>query len=206
MAVKGRSKSEQKRLQILDAAISLFTDLGYANTSMDKIAVLAGVSKQTVYSHFENKEQLFVAAVGQKCIAHELTDVAFNVERDLRETLLLVAIRFNELILSDAAVKTYRTCVAQAETHPQLGELFFQAGPKRVIAEVTNYLEKMCQRGALKIAHVPNAAVQLLLMAQSRDRICVELGLAPVQTDAERLQYLTSCVDLFIQGYSVNEA
>ena len=45
-----------KRQAILDAAKSLFLTHGYANTSMDAVATLAGVSKLTVYSHFTDKE------------------------------------------------------------------------------------------------------------------------------------------------------
>ncbi|GAA5216977.1 TetR/AcrR family transcriptional regulator [Corallincola platygyrae] len=203
MAVKGRVKSEEKRLQILHAAIALFTELGFSNTSMDRIAKEAGVSKQTVYSHYENKEQLFVAAVGHKCIAHELTDELFDTDADLRETLVQVAIRFNQLILSEEAVKTYRTCVAQADTHPQLSQLFFEAGPKRVISQVSGYLLRMVQVGKLKIDNIDNASSQFLLMAQSRDRMCCELGVPLVQNEQERIAYLRSCVDLFLQSYGV---
>ena len=44
---------------ILDAARRLFLEHGYAVTSMDVVAQLAGVSKATVYARFESKEQLF---------------------------------------------------------------------------------------------------------------------------------------------------
>ena len=54
--VNVRSKSESKRKQILDAATILFTEQGYSSTSMDLIAKNANVSKQTVYSHFGNKD------------------------------------------------------------------------------------------------------------------------------------------------------
>ena len=54
--------SEAKRQGILEAATRLFTEQGYDGTSVDDIAAEAGVSKQTVYSHFGNKEKLFGAA------------------------------------------------------------------------------------------------------------------------------------------------
>src|SRR5579859_870394 len=48
---------------ILQAATTLFLRNGYVGTSMDEIAALAGVSKQTVYKHFADKERLFCDVV-----------------------------------------------------------------------------------------------------------------------------------------------
>ncbi|HUR05833.1 MAG TPA: TetR/AcrR family transcriptional regulator [Nonomuraea sp.] len=63
MADHGPRRSPAKRRAILDAAIQVFTDLGYARASVDTIAAQAGVGKQTVYGHFGDKEQLFLAAI-----------------------------------------------------------------------------------------------------------------------------------------------
>lgn len=53
------SRSEQKKLDVLRAAIHEFRIFGFAGASMDRIAELAGASKRTVYNHFASKEQLF---------------------------------------------------------------------------------------------------------------------------------------------------
>ena len=60
---QGRPKSEEKYHLILHAASCLFLKEGFANTSMDTVAKASGVSKQTVYSHFEGKDALFKAAI-----------------------------------------------------------------------------------------------------------------------------------------------
>src|SRR5438094_6056273 len=54
-----RTRSERKRVAILAAATDVFLENGYRGTSMDEIAALAAVSKQTVYKHFADKERLF---------------------------------------------------------------------------------------------------------------------------------------------------
>ena len=59
MSTRRRTRSARKRSAILDAATTLFLRNGYRGTSMDEIAALAGVSKQTVYKHFADKESLF---------------------------------------------------------------------------------------------------------------------------------------------------
>ena len=47
-----------KQLQILHAARELFSDFGYQGTSIDLVVQRAGVSKPTVYNHFNTKQQL----------------------------------------------------------------------------------------------------------------------------------------------------
>jgi TetR/AcrR family transcriptional repressor of mexJK operon len=61
----------------------LFTTQGFDGTSMDAIAGLAGVSKLTVYSHYRDKERLFVAAV--ECVCQEqMPAEIFNADLKVR--------------------------------------------------------------------------------------------------------------------------
>ncbi|TGB14694.1 TetR/AcrR family transcriptional regulator, partial [Streptomyces palmae] len=62
---RGRPHGPQpaKRQAILDAAVTVFLREGYQRAGVDVIAAAAGVSKQTVYNHFGDKERLFLAAV-----------------------------------------------------------------------------------------------------------------------------------------------
>jgi TetR/AcrR family transcriptional regulator of autoinduction and epiphytic fitness len=62
---KTRKKRDthEKRQVILEGAVKVFIESGYEVSSMDKIAEVAGVSKRTVYNHFQSKESLFQAVV-----------------------------------------------------------------------------------------------------------------------------------------------
>src|SRR5689334_18054603 len=57
------TRSEQKRGSILGAGRQLFLSNGYQGTSMDQVAAVAAVSKQTVYKHFGEKQELLFAIV-----------------------------------------------------------------------------------------------------------------------------------------------
>jgi AcrR family transcriptional regulator len=48
----------QTRTDIADAAVALFIDHGYVETTMEAVAEAAGVSRRTAYRHFPNKEDL----------------------------------------------------------------------------------------------------------------------------------------------------
>ncbi|QBY02561.1 TetR/AcrR family transcriptional regulator [Rhodophyticola sp. CCM32] len=52
------TRTARSRTQILDAAEQLFRERGFGKTSVDDVAVLAGLTRKTVYNHFENKELL----------------------------------------------------------------------------------------------------------------------------------------------------
>ncbi len=55
--------SNEKRQEILKAAIELFSERGFERTTVDEIAARANVGKGTIYLHFENKEKVFIAII-----------------------------------------------------------------------------------------------------------------------------------------------
>lgn len=54
-------KKQQTRKAIVDAAVKLFTEKGFEQTSMDELARAAGVGKGTIYGYFKAKEEIFLA-------------------------------------------------------------------------------------------------------------------------------------------------
>lgn len=55
-------RRQMLRDEILDAALGLLTERGYAAMSMDELASKAGISKPTLYNHFTTKDDIVVAA------------------------------------------------------------------------------------------------------------------------------------------------
>lgn len=62
-APRWRRRSEARPGEIVEAALDLFVEKGFAATRMDEIAKRAGVTKGTVYLYFPSKEDLFRAVV-----------------------------------------------------------------------------------------------------------------------------------------------
>ena len=58
MSQTKKTRSELKREAIVSAAKAAFQEFGVKDSSMDKIAEMAAVSKRTVYNHFPSKEEL----------------------------------------------------------------------------------------------------------------------------------------------------
>lgn len=67
-----RLPAAERREQLLRTAVTVFAANGYHATSMNDVAVAAGVTKPVLYQHFSSKRQLFVEILGQ--IGTELRD------------------------------------------------------------------------------------------------------------------------------------
>lgn len=96
-----RQLSLEKAEAILEGGMQEFLAHGYAATSMDRVAIAAGVSKATVYSHFQDKESLFTALI------QRLVEGKFRSIFDLaNEKVLQTA---PEIILQDLANRVLNT-------------------------------------------------------------------------------------------------
>lgn len=58
-------QSEQSRAAILAAAMNLISKHGFNGTTVDKIAAEAGLSRGSIFWHFDNKENLFQAVISE---------------------------------------------------------------------------------------------------------------------------------------------
>ena len=198
----GRPKDLAKRQAILDAAKRLFLSMGYANTSMDAVATEAGVSKLTVYSHFNDKETLFSAAVMAKC--EEQVPSLFYEWPDgvpIENVLLNIARGFNQLINSDESLNLHRLIMALGSQDPKLSTIFYEAGPQRMLSGMERLLSKVNQSGALSIDKPRNAAEHFfcLIKGAANFRLLSGCGPAPEPEAAEA--HVQEVVGLFMRAY-----
>ncbi len=57
------SQAEERRKQIMDAALACFARKGYHKTTMDDIVAESGLSKGSLYWYFKNKDDLFLSLI-----------------------------------------------------------------------------------------------------------------------------------------------
>lgn len=197
----GRPKSKKKRREILLAAIDLFTEKGYEGTSVDDIALVAGVSKQTVYSHYGNKQTLFALAVEAKCRESGMDPDLIDPEIPPEVMLLKMGQQFVRLLISPEAVRVHCVCTSSAETHPELGRLFFEHGPQQTVQVVADYLASQHERQRLHIEDPLQAAWQFLCMLKGEAQMRAQFNLKG-QPKKELDDYIKSSVDMFIRAYA----
>ena len=127
-AKAGRPKSLEKRDKILDAASCLFLEQGFSPTSMDMVAKKAEVSKQTVYSHFSNKDALFIAVIDKKCHEYQLDEMDADVSGCPKELLTRFATQFVSLLHDPQASAMYRVVIGEVGNNQHVAEMFYDTG------------------------------------------------------------------------------
>jgi TetR/AcrR family transcriptional repressor of mexJK operon len=143
LKIVGRPKSSQKRKQILHHAGELFLQQGYDRTSMDAVAKQSGVSKQTVYSHFKNKDVLYSAVIESKCEEYRIEQAAVFIESNsLNETLYFIAFNFIQLLNDKRVIAMYSVVIGESKNNLHLAQLFYEAGPLHSINLVKELLMK----------------------------------------------------------------
>jgi len=197
---RGRPRSEEKRRRILEAATRLFTEQGYEGTSVDDIAAAAGVSKQTVYTHYESKENLFGVAVAEKCKSSGLDADLIDPDEPPASFIPRIARRFVDLVKSPEALRVYAICTGSADTHPRIAELFYTHGPRKTVDVLAAYLRVQADAGRLVVEDADAAAWQFFCMLKGEAHMRAQFGLAPLPA-AEEQAYIDRCVDMFLKAY-----
>jgi AcrR family transcriptional regulator len=199
-------RSARKRRAILDAATTVFLSNGYLGTSMDEIAALARVSKQTVYKHFADKERLFSEIVTATVdeIADPNTDEVLklkdtgDLERDLRD----FARRQLRAVMKPRLLQLRRLIIGEAERFPQLGRMFYERGPGRTIEALAAMLEQLASQGALELDDPRLAAAHFnwLVMSIPLNQAML-LGEDRPATPSELKRYADAGVRAFLAAY-----
>lgn len=200
---RGRPPDPEKRSAVLAAATRLFLERGYAGTSMDSIALAAGVSKLTVYAHFGVKEKLFQEIVRTRCDAYNRPDEfdAF-LALDPRNALRAIGGSFLALLMDPETLRLNRMLVGEAARRPKMALLFFEAGPDRMTALVARYLRRATARGHFEIDRPRTAADQFLALVKGKLHYAATLNVAPRPGAAALARQVEASVEVFLRAYA----
>jgi AcrR family transcriptional regulator len=89
-ATRQRLKSEERKLQIVDAALRIISEHGVQGTTTTRIAELVGVTHSALYAHFANRQEILLAAldaVFQKIYAIHTASIVEDAVERLREIM-----------------------------------------------------------------------------------------------------------------------
>lgn len=198
----GRPKDLQKREQILQAATALFLQLGYDGCSMNKIATYAGVTKLTVYNHFQDKENLFVCAIERACdqnIAPEQLEL--NANSNFMAALTLICEHCLRVVYLPEALKLEYLMLQLAANQNELATKFFNASHRRMQLVIEQFMARAAQLGFIR-EDQPAKQNQLLMSL-----LCglhfhhVLLGVREIPTAQERQCTVEHAIGIFMQHY-----
>ena len=144
-AKKQRRAPDKRPREILDAALALFVEKGFAATRLDDVAARAGLSKAAIYLYFEDKTALFRDVVRQTVGANVLmVDSLIKAHRGPVAPLLpgildFMASRVEETPMASIA----KVVIAESRAFPEIGRFYL----KEVIGRGIPLFEGLIARG-----------------------------------------------------------
>lgn len=194
----GRPKSPEKGEAIRHAAVELFMSEGLQRTSMDAIAAAAGVSKQTVYSHFESKDALF-----RECVCEKVADYglhAGDIPQELAPAAALKAFgrQFLDLLEDPEVIAMFRLLAGESASYPSIAGVFFDAGPAATRRSLASLLERYAERGDIALDDPLESASLLIALFQGPFFLELLLGVRNTVDRTERDVHLDRSVSRFL--------
>jgi AcrR family transcriptional regulator len=199
--VEPLDRENPKRNAILMAAAELFLEQGYEPVSMDAIAAKADVSKRTVYSYFDSKTVLFSSILLAHCNSMggiALPDHAAGHEP--RKVLTEFGRVFVHMITSPRAVAMQRVIFREVERLPEIGKIFFQNGPQRHIAKLSDYLKQATVEGKLKVDDPTSAAFLFISIVKAPFHLPQLCGLIDHVPASAIDRAVKNAVDFFLKA------
>ncbi|HEY5852584.1 MAG TPA: TetR/AcrR family transcriptional regulator [Aldersonia sp.] len=195
------TRAEASRLgeQVRAAALDLFLEHGYEDTSMDAIAQAAGTTKNSLYTRFPTKEALF-----RSVLAWATTRPDWPVRQppppatdDLELALTEIADAATRRGLHPAMIRLEQVAIAHASRYPEIARQAFGTGvwPRREF--VADLLRRHAAAGAIT-ADDPEMLAELFLGMVAAPARLASFGI--VRNDAERERYVRGAVALFLRS------
>ena len=135
------SVASDKRSHLLECALSVFLQYGYSQATMDKVAALAGSSKQTIYGMFGDKDGLFEAVFTE--LSARLLDHQSFVKKENaspEQHLTQIANQFFDVMEREEYLSFFRLVIAESGRFPNLAAAYVASVVEPSAKELEQYL------------------------------------------------------------------
>jgi AcrR family transcriptional regulator len=164
----GRMKGDERREQILQTAISLFSQKGFSGTTTKEIGKAAGVSEAMVFRHFAKKSDIYDAILGNKACHEgmrfpwEENVVLLEAIKNKDDHAVFYNLALNALNKQQSDVSFMRLLFYSALEEHELAERFFGEFVARLYGFIGSYIEERQRDGAMRAMN-PKIAVRAFL-------------------------------------------
>ena len=198
------SRVPEKRRQILAGAREVFREQGFERASVDVIAARAGVSKATVYNHFEDKKALFAATVVEEsdALRASLASCLEGASDDVEHALQVMGEKIMAVWLSPSVVALYRQAIAEAAHLPEIGRMVFDQGTGALQDAVAVHLARWRESGALDVDDPHAAAVTFIALCHGDLVVRMRLGVLDYPADAQIRETVRRAVRTFVRAFA----
>lgn len=200
-----RPAPDAVRRAILDAARNLYLAKGYAGTNTDEVAALAAVSKQTLYRHFADKDELVAEVIRSVIAAAEEQGAesfdALAETADLERDLIAFARQHIRDVIDPDIMRMRRRIISEVDRFPALARAWYDAGPRRGHEKLAACFTRLRERGLLTVDDPLLAAEQFnwLILSIPMNRAMFDSD-APLDT-GNHDYHADAAVRVFLAAY-----
>lgn len=205
-------KKAVKRQKMIDAALAVFSEMGYVGASLDEIANRAQVSKPTLYQYFGNKEQLFSSVLEETAAKIleplQLTDSNTDSKTVPKDSLVQTLVGFSEsyaqIVLAPDVLSMGRLILGVVERFPEIGEDYYNSGPQKALNGMSHYFTQQAKEGKLEITDAELTAHDFWSLILSGPREMYQYLPNKKREATELTRYIFNGLKVFLKAYSSN--
>ncbi|OYD83877.1 TetR/AcrR family transcriptional regulator [Azospirillum brasilense] len=196
-----RKKTEAKREAILNAATQEFTERGYEGASMSAIVARLGGSKQTLYSYFPSKDDLFVEVMVRNISQHAASLQADMIDAtDVALSLRGYGERYLKVRLSPEMISLARLVFGESG-RSDVSRLLHQRGKMKVTDDIGKFLAAAMKEGRLCEADPTVVALHYMALLDAELFEPIVLRVREPATDDEIAAVVDRAVNVFVRAY-----
>jgi len=206
-APKFRRRKADRPVEIVAAALQVFSEKGFAAARLEEIAARAGVSKGAIYLYFATKEDIFRAVVEQ-AIAPNIDQVKAALASHpgpFPDIVRALAQRFTTLIAGSPVGGVAKMVIGEARNFPELARIWHDRLVSQAIGALTGMVTAAQARGEVRAGDPRAYALQIvapLMMGVIWRETFTPVGAPGFDLDALAAQH----VETLLHGLMVPEA
>jgi TetR/AcrR family transcriptional regulator len=205
VAAKRERRKEARPGELLDAALDLFVEKGFAATRAEEVAARAGVSKGTLFLYFQSKEELFKAVVREN-ISGRFTEWRAELDAFEGTTPELLAYCMNswwERVGMTRASGLTKLMMSEAKNFPDIADFYQQDVIMPGHALIRSILQRGMDRGEFRpmdldyAVYLVVAPMIFLILSRHTAGICISSD-----THLDPQKYIAFQVETILNGIS----
>ena len=201
-------RKEARPQELIDAALDLFVEKGYAATRSEEVALRAGVSKGTLYLYYPSKEDLLKAVVRHNVVNQiaEGTELIRRFEGATSELLATVLRLWWERMGRTRASGVVKLMMSEARNFPDIAQFYVDEVIEPSHAMLAQMLRRGIERGEFRPVEVTEVVhllvAPLLFLVMNRH----SLGACAVGHMLDPQRVIEAQIDLALHGLQVTTA
>ncbi len=203
MGAADDTDTPDRRRQIMDAALRVFSTKGFQKTTNRDIAEAAGgISPGLIYHYFKDKQDLFLSVLRERASILTIADHPQQLmELPPHQGLTLIGHSYLKIMSVPESVAVFRIILAEALHFPEVAAMIRQHVMDRVFGMLRAYLQHQIDRGFLR-PHDTRIAVRAFLGSIVVHIMAREVWRQPEALEITNDQIVEMAVDIFLHGLS----